>query len=488
MLVAGLAALFVTLLGVVALFLRDRGRLAAARTERDALRAQAARDAEEAQAREQRIADLDSGYREQRERAARLEEQLAGLRRQQEEERARLKEMKKEFEDAFGSLAHKALDASTKRFLELAKQQFQTHHEQSKAEHAKRAETVQHMVKPIQEALQKTHEHLGKIEKERGASYAGLTEQIKHIAAANEQLRTETGRLVQALRKPQVRGRYGEMQLERVAEIAGMRSYCDFSTQHTSRDSEGRALRPDMVVMLPNERIIAVDAKTNIEAYLDAIHAETPEDAERHLDRFARHVASQADALAKKQYWSQYDGSPEFVVMFVPGDQFVDAALERETDLIERAAQQGVIIASPSTLIGLLRAVYVGWREKSLSDAANELFKLGTELHDRAAVALGHAGDVGKAIEQAMQRYNRFVGSVDSRLMPTLRRFEEAGAKSAKELEDLKNVEGVRREMDIPPAAPDAPAENPGVEVRDHTRLFEEKRASADDPSDAESP
>jgi DNA recombination protein RmuC len=231
-----------------------------------------------------------------------------------------------------------------------------------------------------------------------------------------------------------VRGRYGEMQLKRVAELAGMSAYCDFCEQDSTMDGDGNALRPDMLVKLPSGRVVVVDAKTNIRGYLDALQAGTTAEADGHLERFAKHVADQAAALARKQYWRQYDGSPEFVVMFIPGDQFIDAALARQPEILESAARQGVILASPSTLIGLLRAVHVGYKEQKLAAAAEELKRLGVEFHDRAAVAFGHIADLGGLLERTVNKYNEFVGSYRSRLEPTLRKFEEEGAKSGKEL------------------------------------------------------
>jgi DNA recombination protein RmuC len=238
-----------------------------------------------------------------------------------------------------------------------------------------------------------------------------------------------------------VRGQYGEIQLKRVAELAGMTSYCDFTEQASMWDEDGTLMRPDMVVSLPNGRMIAVDAKTNTHAYIEAVNADRDDEREEHLDKFARHMSDQAKKLADKKYWSGFDGSPEFVVMFVPGDHFIDAALSRRPELLDYAAQHGVILASPSTLIGLLRAVAVGWREHKLTEDAQELFQLGRELHERAAVAFEHAGKLGESIKQSVERYNRLVGSIDSRLGPTLRRFEEAGAKSAKELIEPKTVD-----------------------------------------------
>jgi DNA recombination protein RmuC len=220
-----------------------------------------------------------------------------------------------------------------------------------------------------------------------------------------------------------------------------MVSYCDFTEQTSTRDGEGKLLRPDMVVRLPNERVIAVDAKTNTYAYLEAVNARDAAEREQHLDRFATHVYDQAKKLSDKRYWAQFEGSPEFVVMFVPGDHFIDAALARRSDLIEIAAQHNVILASPSTLIGLLRAVAVGWREHRLAEEAQALLRLGAELHERAATTFEHARKLGDALKTSVERYNSMAGSIDQRIRPTLRKFEEAGAKSGKSLAELPEVE-----------------------------------------------
>ncbi len=359
--------------------------------------------------------------------------------------------------EMFGSLAADALKSNATEFLKLATQTFNTEQEKAKGELELRKQAVEGLVKPMREQLDKTGETLERIEKKRIEDHGVLKQQTEEMAKTNSALRTETSKLVSALRKPQVRGRYGEIQLERVVELAGMRDYCDFTTQANIISSTGEHLRPDLVVRLPNDRLIAIDAKTNIDAYLDAIEANTPDEAERHLERFAKHVLDQAKALAKKEYSQALEHSPEFVVMFIPGDQFIDAALQRQPNLLDFAADAGVILASPSTLIGLLRAVHVGWREKQLTDNAQELFKLGKELHERAVGALEHAAKVGEAIDTAKKRFNNFVGSVDSRLMPTLRKFEEHGASSDnKKLTDLTPLEGDTRDIQSLPAV-DAP-------------------------------
>lgn len=344
----------------------------------------------------------------------------------------------------FQALAGEALAASNAEFLRLAQTAFATQRSEATAELEKRRMAVEQLITPMSQALERTHRSLEQV----GRDQAGLREQVVQMSQGNAELRGETARLVQALRKPNVRGRYGEVQLERVVEVAGMKSYCDFTVQSSQRDEEGKLSRPDMVVKLPNGRVIAIDAKTNVDAYLDALDAKTPEEAAAHLDRYAETVMLQAQKLSRKSYWTSFDASPEFVVMFIPGDQLVDAALERRPELIEYASERNVVLASPATLIGLLRAVHVGWREKNLSDSAQELFALGRELHQRAATVLEHAAVVGDSIERARKSYNDFVGSIHSRLVPTLRRFEERDARSSKDLASPRTIDGETRRPD----------------------------------------
>jgi len=460
---AGVIALAVTALGLAAacgFLLWDRARERAegarllAREE-----AASARAAELATLLRETDAERDALSADASALRARLDEQATHSEERLRTERARLDEVEKRYQSAFADLAQKALKDSSEHFLRLAEKTFAETREKTRSE-------LDSHVKPIAESLKKTDLKLGEIEKERLASFERLAQHVRAVAEGNEHLRRETGNLVAALRKPQVRGRYGEIQLERVAELAGMRSYCDFATQESSRDDEGRLKRPDMLVRLPNGRAVAVDAKTNIEAYLDAIEATDPDEADRHLDRFARHVAEQAQALAKKNYPGHADGAIDFVVMFIPGDQFIDAALQRRPDLLDRAAQDGVILASPSTLVGLLRAVHVGWREKRLSDNAEELMTLGRELHDRAGAVLHNIAQLGSALETARGRFNTLVGSVDARLVPTLRKFEEHGAKSSRDIKDVETLDAETRELRSLPT-PESPDKNgPDIQVR----------------------
>ncbi|MBX3321784.1 MAG: DNA recombination protein RmuC [Phycisphaeraceae bacterium] len=372
-----------------------------------------------------------------RDRIVELSKECAMLRERLENAellRQELERHEQRLRESFAALSNEALKSSLassrEEFLAHAKPYFDA----ARQEHA-------NLVRPIGETLEKTRERLESIERARAESFAALGKHIEMVSGASEGLRNETERLTRALSRPEVRGQYGEIQLRRVAELAGMVSYCDFTEQTSSRDGEGNLLRPDMVVRLPNERVIAVDAKTNTYAYLEAVNARDEAEREKHLDRFAGHVQDQTKKLSDKRYWAQFDGAPEFVVMFVPGDHFIDAALARQPDLLETAAQRNVILASPSTLIGLLRAVAVGWREHRLAEEAQALLRLGAELHDRAATTFEHARKLGDSIRQSVDRYNSLVGSIDQRMLPTLRKFEDGGARSPKTLPELSGVE-----------------------------------------------
>jgi DNA recombination protein RmuC len=341
----------------------------------------------------------------------------------------------KRLTEQFEAIGGKSLRANQEALSKFLTDRLKDSDKLSQAELDERKVAIESLVKPIRETLEKTKEQITQ-----------LDERVKASGDANVSLREETARLTKALSRPEIRGQYGEIQLRRVAELAGMTGYCDFTEQVSVRDEDGQLQRPDMIVTLPNERIIVVDAKANINAYIEAVNATSDEQREEQMDRFGRHMTEQVKKLADKKYWSLFDGnSAEFVVMFVPGDHFIDAALARNPDLLDIAAQQGVIMASPSTLIGLLRAVQVGWREHALTEQAAELFVLGKELHDRAATAFEHAGKLGDSIRQSVERYNRLVGSIDSRMMPTLKKFEDAGAKSGKALVEPKRVEGEAR-------------------------------------------
>ncbi len=399
---------------------------------------------------EQRFASLK---REAEARSASERETLEAERRVLKDEMTRLetriRELNEQTRAAFSSAAQQALAHANTELVKMAEAKLGAQHAAATADMEKRQAAVEVMVKPIGESLKKTEEKLGEIERERAESFGKLSEQIRGVSESNNSLRDQTGKLVGALKRPEIRGRYGEIQLERLVELAGMTAYADFNTQHSTRDSGGNLLRPDLIVTMANQREIVVDAKTNISSYLDAIDAPDADKREECFQRFATHVEQQMQSLAKKQYWSQYKGSPDFVVMFIPGDQFLDAALRRRPTLIETAAETGVILATPSSLIGLLKTVALGWREKRLEDQAKELFTIGSELHDRAATAWEHLAKVGDGLNKTVESYNKAVRSVETRLMPTLRKFEDAGAKSAKELPEIPEV-SVRPQQSAP--------------------------------------
>ena len=370
--------------------------------------------------------------------------------------RARLSDEER-LRSGFQAVAGDVLRNSNAEFLRLAKETLSARESGALAEMDKRRAAFDQVVGSIQRAVERTHEELRRAEKDS----AGLREQVVRMTASSRELRQETGRLTQALRQPNVRGRYGEIQLQRVVELAGMTSYCDFTPQEALRGEGGQLQKPDLVVRLPNGRVVAVDAKTSFDAYMDAIAAEDPDERETHLERHAQNFAEQVRKLSEKRYWANFEDSPELVVMFVPGDQLVDAALERRPDLTEVAAERNVVLASPSTLIGLLRAVQVGWREKNLTDSAEELFQLGRALHRRAAIVLEHAAQVGTDLDGARKSYNALVGSVQGRLLPTLRRFEERDARSSRELVTPKRIDGELRELDRRPPVDEVPVVGP---------------------------
>jgi DNA recombination protein RmuC len=385
-------------------------------------------------------AEREGLQREARARDEAAQRREADLKRFVDEAQAKLRE-------AFGAAAGEQLKAASQQFLTLAEQKLAGTLKQGEAAIAQQRDKVEGLVKPIGDTLARTDEKLAAMERDRAAANAALAKQIEQMQQQGAALQKETGQLVQALREPRVRGYYGEVQLKRVAELAGMREYCDFVEQDQTTDAEGKRLRPDMVIRLPNQREIVVDAKANLLPFLDALKAETPEATEAAMVRFADGIAAQATSLGKKAYWQHYTGSPEFVVMFVPGDQFVDAALARRPDLLETAAAAGVILASPSTLIAMLRAVAVAFREERLTQQAAELLALGKELHDRAAVAMEHVEKLGSKLQQAVGHYNAFVGSYETRLEPTLERFAQLGATAGKTLPEVEPVTVTVREL-----------------------------------------
>ncbi|HEX6614788.1 MAG TPA: DNA recombination protein RmuC [Gemmatimonadales bacterium] len=371
-------------------------------------------------------------------RVARLEERVAAERQAD----ARLR-------DAFASLSAEALQRNNQSFLDLARAQLGEFQQSASFDLAQRQRAVDELVRPIREALARVDGKLQDVEKERVSAYAGLTEQVQAMARTQQALQAETGNLVKALRSPQVRGRWGEIQLKRVVEMAGMLDYCDFEEQPSVETADGR-LRPDLVVRLPGGKTVVVDAKAPLAAYLDAVDGNGDDGAREHLLRdHARQVREHMVQLGSKAYWHQFEPAPDFVVMFLPGEAFFSAACGHDPSLIEFGVSQQVIPASPTTLISLLRAIAYGWRQERIARNAQEISALGRELHERIGTMAEHFDALGRALDRSVDAYNRAVGSLEGRVLVSARRFRELGV-SGDELAELPGVEHAVRGLQAP--------------------------------------
>jgi DNA recombination protein RmuC len=369
---------------------------------------------------------------------------VAEAARHVEEQKTLVAQSRQELAETFQALSGEALKQNNDAFLNLAKVAFESLQIEAKGDLAQRQQAIDSVVQPLQDSLKRYDEQLRQMEQARQAAYGGLDQHLKLLAESQQRLQQETGNLVNALRAPTVRGRWGEITLKRVAELAGMVAHCDFVEQESVTIDEGR-LRPDMVVHLPGGRQVIVDAKTVLAGYLDAHEATTEE---RRLDGLRRHatqVRSRMDELSLKAYWSQFDQVPEFVVLFLPGEQFLGAALEQDPQLIEDGFARGVVLATPTTLMALLRAVAYGWRQEQLTAHADEAGRLGKDLYERMAVLAEHLNDVGQALGKSVSSYNKAVGSLETRILPAARRFKDLGVSSDKEIPSLDPLELVPR-------------------------------------------
>ncbi|HUJ95852.1 MAG TPA: DNA recombination protein RmuC [Terriglobales bacterium] len=402
---------------------------------------------------EQSLANTQSELRSATSANAEARDQLASLNATLQEERktateklALLNRATEELRETFHALAAQALKSNNESFLQLARTRLEKDQAEAKKDMEARQQAVEHLIAPIQNSLGKVDETIRQIEKERGEAYGTLTAQVDSLISTQKALQAETGNLVTALRTPAVRGRWGEIQLKRVVEVAGMLPYCDFSEQETIHTPDGR-LRPDLIVKLPGGKIVVVDAKTPLQAYLEAIEAK--DDLARHgrLIEHARQVREHMERLSSKAYWEQFDASPEFVVMFLPGETFFSAALEQDPGLIEEGVSQRVIPASPTTLIALLRAVAYGWRQERLARNAQEISALGKELHDRLRNLTIHLESVGKGLDRAVECYNKAVGTLESRVMVSARKFAELGAPVTEEIPEIDPIETTTRTL-----------------------------------------
>jgi len=367
-----------------------------------------------------------------------------------EEQKALIDTMKKEMTDTFNALSSAALKSSSEDFLRLASQHLGNIVTDTKGRLGEHQTAIDGLVKPLQEALKRYEDQSNAIEAKRRQDYGGLEEQIKTLTSTHQQLQRETNSLVTALRKPQVSGSWGQLSLKRTAELAGMASYCDFYEQVSVNTETGR-LRPDMMIRLPNGREIVVDAKAPVDAYLNAISASSEEERQKGLTNYVNQVRAHMNALGAKSYWEQFPKSPEIVVMFLPGESFFSAALEHDPALIEDSSLKKVVLATPTTFIALLKAIAYGWQQEQMTKNAQQISMLGKELYERISTLAGHFEDIGNAIEKAVSAYNRAVGSLESRVLPSVRRFKELGATGAEEIPVLEQIDQKPRGLDIPP-------------------------------------
>lgn len=439
-----LSTVFATSLLVVgALYFLIRRLVSTGGQEREEL----IRTQEALQSKTQRASELESevqalsqSLREKDIALSRAETQAENLKESLEAERKLLETAEERLKDTFKSLASSALEGSSKQFLDLAKSQLSKESEVAKKELEKTEQSIENLVKPLSQVLEKYHGHVDSIEKQRQKSYFNIETELKKVIENTATLSSETIALKNALKKPHVRGRWGEVQLKNCVELAGMSEFADVTFQDTTSDKEGRLHIPDMTVRMPGGRLIVVDSKTPIDAFLSSLEATTEEERTAEMARHGRHVKDHVKKLSSRAYIDSLENSPDFTVMFLPNESFLYAALESEPDLMEYALQKKVLITTPPTLIGLLKVIRFGWNEEKLAENAIKISEAGTELHKRLVEFVEGYVTVGKSLEKAKAEYDKGLNRLERRLVSKAREMEQMGIKSSKDLPEGMGV------------------------------------------------
>lgn len=384
---------------------------------------------------------LNSSLGAARQQLAALEAQREAELKAADEKLALLEEARAKLEESFKALSADALSKNNESFLKLAEENLKKYQEGAKSDLEKRQESIQKTVEPVGEALKVFNQRVDKIEERRTETDASLKQQLEQLAHSQVQLSQTTGSLVQALRAPQVRGQWGEMQLKKTVEMSGMIDRVDFIEQASVETDEGQRQRPDMIINLPNERQVVVDSKVPLAAYLDALQSDDADVQTERMETHARHIRDHIKGLSQKAYWNQFESAPEFVVLFIPNEAIFSAALEQDPSLIELGVKNQVIISTPTTLIALLKAVAYGWQQEAIAREAKNIAELGRELYERIGVVTGHFGDLGRSLGQSVDRYNKAVKSIDGRLLVTAQKLKDKESISTKELPEVAQVE-----------------------------------------------
>ncbi|MGD0283746.1 MAG: DNA recombination protein RmuC [Dissulfurispiraceae bacterium] len=379
---------------------------------------------------------LDTERHQRIETVTRLEEshkRLEDSHHNLEQQKELVEVMKKEISDTFSVLSSAALKSSSEDFLRLASENLGKIVADTKGKLGEHQAAMDGTIKPLQEMLKRYEQQLRDIEENRHRSFGSLTEQLRSLSTMHEQLQRETSSLVTALRRPKASGSWGELGLRRVVELAGMTAYCDFYEQESVSTDSGR-LRPDMIVRLPNGREIVIDAKAPVDAYMNVVSAASEDERKKAIANYISNVRNHMNALSSKAYWDQFDRSPEIVVMYLPGESFFSAAIEHDHALIEDGSVKRVVLATPTTLIALLKAIAYGWQQEQVAKSAQEINKLGKDLYERFSIMLEHYSKTGLAIRKAVESYNEGVRSVESRLIPSIKKFKELGVSSSRDI------------------------------------------------------